>query len=71
MAWLGLICGVLYSFGGLVIDLGTTGLNGGTALTFLALIGMPLLLGGVGFLAGVLIVVVAPGVRGLLDRMPT
>jgi hypothetical protein len=25
MAWLGLICGVLYSFGGLVIDLRTKG----------------------------------------------
>ena len=39
----GFIAGVLYSVGGFFIDLLTIGLNGGTALAFGALIGMPLL----------------------------
>lgn len=46
-ACLGLGAGILYSFGGLIYDLLTIGLNRGTALAFLALIGMP-----VGFAAG-------------------
>ena len=63
MAYVGLGCGVLYSFGGLVIDLLTIGLNRGTAMAFMALIGMPLLFGAFGFLAGVVIAVVAGGWR--------
>ena len=54
MAWLGLACGVLYSVGGLFYDLYTTGLNGGTAMAFGALIGMPLIFGTFGFLVGLL-----------------
>lgn len=59
----GLLAGIIYSFGGLVIDtlvsLGlmtsdeTAGLSYGTILAFLALIGMPLIFGIVGFLAGI------------------
>lgn len=62
---LGLICGILYSFGGLVIDAGvsigwlsavaweTPGLSYGTLLAFGALIGMPALFGIIGFLGGI------------------
>jgi hypothetical protein len=39
---IGLIAGILYSFGGLIYDVFTIGLNFGTALAFLALIGMPI-----------------------------
>ncbi len=66
-AALGLVAGVLYAFGGLVIDLLTVGLNAGTALAFMALVGMPLLFGAVGFLLGGL---VAVGAR-LVGRGPT
>lgn len=62
MAVVGLVCGALYAFGGLIYDLSTTGPNLGTALAFLALVGMP-----VGFgLAGFLVVVVARAVLRLI-----
>ncbi|MGD9487202.1 MAG: hypothetical protein AB7W47_04230 [Calditrichaceae bacterium] len=49
----GLIAGILYSFGGLLYDLITTGsVNTGTALAFLALIGMPLLFSAFGVIIG-------------------
>lgn len=63
---LGVICGVLYSFGGLVIDvlvslgwlspekMGTPGLSHGTLLAFGALVGMPVLFFVAGFALGVL-----------------
>ena len=38
MAYLGLVCGVLYLVGGLVIDMLTIGLNWGTAMAFMALV---------------------------------
>ncbi|MDD9953602.1 MAG: hypothetical protein OXR66_04650 [Candidatus Woesearchaeota archaeon] len=63
-ALLGLLAGILYSFGGLLIDtlvtLGwitsaeTPGLSYGTLLAFQALIGMPILFAGFGFLTGLL-----------------
>ncbi|HSG08559.1 MAG TPA: hypothetical protein VLA36_09380 [Longimicrobiales bacterium] len=65
MAWLGLVCGVLYSFGGLVVDLLTIGLNWGTLMAFGALLGMPLIFGAFGFCCGVLIAVAA----GLLEAV--
>jgi hypothetical protein len=52
MAYLGLATGVLYAGGGFVIDLVTTGLNLGTALAFMAIVGMPVIFAGVGFLGG-------------------
>jgi len=64
--YLGLGLGVLYSFGGLIIDsmvslkyldtddMGTTGLGYGTILSFGALIGMPLIFGGIGGILGLL-----------------
>lgn len=52
MAIVGLVLGVLYSFGGFFYELFTQTLNTGTALAFLALIGMPLALSLAGFLAG-------------------
>ncbi len=51
-AAVGLACGVAYSVGGFFVDLATTGLNAGTALAFLALLGMPALFGAVGFASG-------------------
>ena len=54
MAWLGLSAGILYSVGGAVYDVFTTGLNPGTALAFYALIAMPLTLASFGFTAGVI-----------------
>jgi len=59
MAILGFFCGVLYSVGGFFVDLFTIGLNRGTALAFMALVGMPLIFGVVGFLAGLIIALVA------------
>lgn len=52
MALVGLVCGILYAFGGLVSDLATTGVNRGTALAFLALLGMPLAFGAAGWAFG-------------------
>jgi hypothetical protein len=61
---IGLVCGVLYSFGGMLIDLlvsfdilsseamSSPGLSWGTLLAFGALIGMPILFGVVAFLFG-------------------
>jgi hypothetical protein len=53
MAIVGLIAGILYSFGGAIYDVFTTGsVNLGTALAFLALIGMPLIFAVPGFIVG-------------------
>jgi Ca2+/H+ antiporter len=52
MAIIGLIAGILYSIGGLIYDVFTIGLNGGTALAFLALIGMPITFAIPGFIVG-------------------
>ena len=52
-AHLGLLLGVLYSFGGLIYDLFfDQGLNIGTGLAFFALLGMPFLLAIGGFFWG-------------------
>lgn len=48
----GLVLGVIYSVGGFFIDLMGPGLNAGTALAFLALIGMPAMFGVAGLLIG-------------------
>ena len=62
MAFVGLIAGVVYSFGGAIIDVlvsnewmisaSTPGVSSGTALAFLALIGMPVYFAVFGFIAG-------------------
>ncbi len=53
-AFLGLLAGILYSFGGLIYDIVTTGgVNAGTALAFLALVGMPAIFAVVGFMGGI------------------
>ncbi|MDP6418463.1 MAG: hypothetical protein QGG80_03225 [Candidatus Krumholzibacteria bacterium] len=52
MAALGFIAGVLYAFGGFFYELFTGTLNSGTALAFMALIGMPLMFAACGFVAG-------------------
>lgn len=48
-AIVGLGLGTLYAVGGFFVDLFTVGLNGGTALAFFALLGMPLIFGALGF----------------------
>ena len=68
MGFLGLIAGILYSFGGLIIDtlvsIGwmtsteTPGLSYGTVLAFGALLGMPLIFAACGFIAGIVVGVV-------------
>jgi hypothetical protein len=52
MAVVGMIAGIIYSVGGMIYDLLTVGLNLGTALAFLALVGMPVLFAAGGFLVG-------------------
>jgi hypothetical protein len=52
MAFVGLIAGILYAFGGAMYELLTGTLNSGTALAFLALIGMPIIFAIFGFMAG-------------------
>jgi hypothetical protein len=55
MSFVGLIAGILYSFGGAIYDLLTTGtVNWGTALAFLALLGMPILFATFGFMVGLI-----------------
>lgn len=61
---MGLVLGILYSFGGLIIDvlvstnilsateMETPGLSWGTVLAFGALIAMPLILASIGFILG-------------------
>ena len=63
----GLVLGLIYSFGGLAIDtlvslgyldaddMGTPSLSYGTILAFGALLGMPLIFGGLGVLLGAVI----------------
>jgi hypothetical protein len=68
-AYLGLVCGVLYSFGGVVVDLLTMGLNLGTVMAFGALVGMPAVFGGFGFFLGTLVALAAQGVRAVIDRV--
>jgi hypothetical protein len=52
MTFVGLIAGILYSFGGAIYEAVTGTLNSGTALAFLALIGMPVIFGAFGFITG-------------------
>lgn len=62
MLMVGLLAGILYSFGGLILDLlvsvgwittsETSGLSYGTALAFGALLGMPLIFATFGFVFG-------------------
>lgn len=64
MALVGLLVGILYSFGGLLIDSlvsldlitsnETPGLSDGTVLAFGALVGMPIIFAIVGFLTGII-----------------
>ncbi|MAV52271.1 MAG: hypothetical protein CBE20_00380 [Gammaproteobacteria bacterium TMED260] len=55
MASLGFLAGVLYSVGGFLFELSTGTLNSGTALAFLALLGLPLLFGLIGCAAGLIL----------------
>ena len=55
MASLGFIVGIIYSVGGFLFELSAGTLNAGTALAFLALLGMPLLFALTGCLAGLVL----------------
>ena len=52
---LGLVLGVIYAFGGLLIDLFTIGINPGTWMAFGALFGMPALFGAGGAVLGAVV----------------
>ena len=52
MSFMGMIAGILYAFGGFFLELFTGTLNAGTALAFGALIGMPVIFGLFGLVAG-------------------
>lgn len=52
MTFVGLLAGILYAFGGFFLELVTGTLNSGTALAFGALIGMPVIFGLFGLMAG-------------------
>jgi hypothetical protein len=66
MAGVGFVCGVLYSGIGFFIDLFGPGLNTGTALAFMALIGMPVMFAAFGFVAGAIGALVYNVVAGWL-----
>ncbi|NKI26966.1 hypothetical protein HCG49_10370 [Arenibacter sp. 6A1] len=54
MAPLGMITGIIYSFGGTVYDIISTGsVNYGTALAYVALVVQPIMFAIVGFLIGI------------------
>jgi hypothetical protein len=55
MAFVGLIAGILYSFGGAFYELFTGTLNPGTVLAFGALIGMPVVFAVSGFVSGAVV----------------
>lgn len=52
MGMIGLLAGISYSFGGFFMELSADNLNAGTALAFLALLGMPLLFAAAGLVVG-------------------
>lgn len=64
--FLGILCGILYAFGGLIIDalvtigwlsgetMQTPGLSYGTFMAFGALYGFPIIFGVFGFIAGII-----------------
>ena len=62
-AIIGLVAGLLYSVGGLVVDLLTVGLNEGTAMAFGALLGLPVIFGAAGFVLGIVGGLIRSGVR--------
>jgi hypothetical protein len=55
LALVGLLAGIFYSFGGAIYDLLSTGsMNSGKALTFFALLGMPIIFAAFGIILGLL-----------------
>jgi len=77
----GIFCGVLYSFGGLIIDIlvsleilsaeamSTPGLSYGTILAFGALIGMPVIFSCFGFLLGLAVATIYNIFRFILNPL--
>lgn len=55
MAFVGLIAGLIYAIGGAIYDILTGAVGYGTALAFLAMLGMPVLFAAAGFVAGAVI----------------
>jgi len=54
MALIGFICGILYSFGGAIYDWFNGQLGFGTALAFMAIVGMPMFFAIAGFIVGLI-----------------
>ncbi len=54
LALVGACAGILYSFGGALYDILTTGLNTGSYLAMLALVGIPVLFGLSGLILGLI-----------------
>jgi len=50
--FVGLVAGIFYSFGGVIVDVLFIGLIFGTALPFFAIIGMPITFAPFGFIIG-------------------
>ena len=57
---MGLLLGLFYAAGGLIIDLFTIGLNLGTVLAFVAMIALPVLFGAFGVIVDFVIKLVMP-----------
>ncbi|WGS64944.1 hypothetical protein [Marinitoga aeolica] len=55
LGFIGMVLGILYSFGGLIYDIIHNSVGYGTLLAFLALIGMPLIFSIFGFLLGLFV----------------
>ncbi len=62
---LGLAVGMLYSIGGFVFELATSSLNAGTALAFLAILGMPAMAALSGFFGGAVVALIYNGAARL------
>lgn len=78
MAFVGLVAGIFYSFGGFIIDVlvstglitttSTPGVGFGTVLAFLALIGMPIIFAIFGFITGIIGAYLYKSSAGLVVR---
>lgn len=66
-AILGLFLGILYSFGGVIVDFFNQQLGFGTVLAFGALLGMPLIFASFGFILGLIGAFFYNIIQGLRD----
>lgn len=64
---IGVVAGLVYAIGGAIYDLINGQLGFGTVLAFMAIVGMPLLFGGIAFVLGVVIAVVYNIIAQLME----